>query len=677
MQAVSDSTILGDFSGSRYAADGVNSVFFKKGSDYILNTEGSDGRYHDYKVRYVFGYFPLQQYLIETQGGRLQSSRQSWNSRNKKWFHQYPGEHIHFRDWLHWTGNSQNWNTMCASCHSTNFKKNYNFERDSYSSSFSEMNVACETCHGPGSKHLAYVQSESYANGGRVKHAWLEYGKEPNNQDQLRSCVPCHTRKTDLAAEYHSSSEVLDNWIPELISSENYFADGQIMGEDYEYGSFVQSKMYKHGVKCSDCHNPHSGKIRKTGNTLCLSCHQPKYGTEAHHFHKISGEGSQCVNCHMPQKTYMGNDHRRDHSFRIPRPDQSLVYKTPNACNTCHSNRTTAWAASAIQNRYGNNRAYHFSDDLLPASASGPETRAHALKLAADTSQPEIARATAVFYLGKFSDLQTCEALLKYSKDEQAMLRYQAFRALQNFPAENWLADASHGLTDKVKAVRIAAADLYHLAGELRLPSNAKKAYNLANAENKAYLHYQRDFAVGNVMVADYYLQESDYKNAIVHYLRGLQKDSLMNYPRLNLASAYNGVGLNQNALAVLNQAAQLDPENESMLYKLALIRYEMGDPTGSDSCFKKALATGKASAEVYYNYGLLLQQNNNNQQAESILLKGHAIFPVSSKLLFALSSFYLQKGQTAKALHYGRALYQSEPMNQSYQELYQYLHLN
>ncbi len=676
MQNVSDSSVLGDFRNVQFASDGIKSRFSKQGKQFLIHTQGPDGSNRDFEVSYVFGYFPLQQYLIALPGGRFQATRQSWNSRDKKWFHQYPGQTIPPSDWLHWTGNSQNWNTMCASCHSTNYKKNYNFETDSYASTFSEINVACESCHGSGEKHLSYVQSEAYKNREPLAQAGLLYGKDKHNQRQLNSCAPCHARKSDISESAVSGSELLDRLIPELISNEHYFADGQIKDEDYEYGSFAQSKMFHKGIKCSDCHNPHSGRLKKQGNAMCLSCHESKYDSESHHFHQGAGESTKCINCHMPEKTYMGNDHRRDHSFRIPRPDQSMVYSTPNTCNACHNKQTAKWAAEAIVKWYGPKRDYHFSDDLLPGSLLNADSKSHLLKLAGDTSQAEIARASALYYLSNLQDEETAEVLLQHSRDEKPLVRYHAFRALENFPTVLWAHAATHGLSDQVRAVRIAAADLYHLAGEQLVPAVAKNAYAAANAENKAYLQYQRDFAIGNVMMGDYHLQETDYKGAIVHYLRGLKKDSLMNYARLNLSAAYNGLKLNNDALNTLKQAEKIDPNNTDVQHNLALLYYESGEPESSLVHFKKALATGKAGPDVYYNYGLLLQQSGSAAEAEHILLKGYTSFPVSGKLNYALSYLYLKNHNLSQARKYAYYLFKTEPNNTAYQALFKQLGL-
>lgn len=676
MQEVNDSSVLGRFNSSPFTLDEVTNQLLIKGNQFLLKTTELNDSENTYTLSFTFGYFPLQQYLVKTEKGQLQATRLSWDSRNQKWFHQYPGQKIHPGDWLHWTGNGQNWNTMCASCHSTNFKKNYDFESDTYSSTYSEINVSCESCHGAGARHKSYVESEAYKNGERIQNAYLVYAKQNHSNLQLNSCAPCHARKTDLSAEQVPSEELMDNYIPELISTEHYFADGQIKDEDYEYGSFAQSKMFHNKVKCSDCHNPHSGKLKKEGNALCLSCHEPRYDSEQHHFHKGKGENTLCINCHMPQKTYMGNDHRRDHSFRIPRPDQSLIYKTPNTCNACHSKQSANWAAGQIKKWYGNKRVYHFSDDLLPGSLLDEKSETHLIKLCGDTTQPVIARATAIHYLGNLLNSNSAKTLVNCLDEPHAMLRYRALRALENFPAEIWSASAAKCLNDKVRAVRIAAADLYHRFGKEIVPKAYLSAFVSANEENKKFLHYNRDFALGNVMAADYDLQNNDYLGAIKHYLRGLQKDSMMNYARFNLSAAYNASGNNTEALNVLLQALHVDQNNSRVHYNLALLYSEMKNQPLAANHFNKAEQLGANDPDLYYNYGLLLWQMGNSKKSESILLKGFNLHPYASKLSYALAYLYLQNGDSRSAQKYGRITFSIEPQNPAYQELYRKLQI-
>jgi len=676
MHPAHDSTVVGDFNNISYSADGVTNKFFKRDGKFIINTQGEDGNNHDFEVLYVFGYFPLQQYLIAFPGGRLQSTRVSWDAREKKWFHQYGGQKVHHKDWLHWTGSSQNWNTMCASCHSTNLQKNYDFTSDTYNTTWDEINVTCESCHGPGSKHTEFINSAEYKRGVRQINSGLIYAKNPNPQLQLNTCAPCHARKSDIAQQFIASDEIMDNLIPQIISNDFYFADGQINDEDYEYSSFTQSKMFHEEVRCSNCHNPHSGKLMAVGNNLCMSCHEPKYNTEQHHFHKINTEGAQCISCHMPVKTYMGNDHRRDHSFRIPRPDQSIIWDTPNTCKSCHKDKSNTWAAEAVKKWYGPTRAYHFSDDLLPGSELNEKSEKHLLKLLADTLQPEIARATAVHYLGNIQTQSSADALVRALIDKKPLVRYHAVRSLENFPPDVWISDAQKNLTDKVRAVRIAAADLYHRLPPETIPVSARNAYAAADAENKNYLTYQTDFAVGNVMLADYHLQGGDHLNAIIHYVRGLKQDSLMNYARLNLATSYNSISKNTEALKTLKEALAIDPRNDRIYYNLGLLYYELGEVPSALESFQKAVQLGSENTGLYYNYGLLLQQQGQLKPAEQILLKGYSLNPQAINLNYALAFFYANQNQPQKAKIYASVLRIQDPNNPEYQPLFRSLGL-
>jgi predicted CXXCH cytochrome family protein len=671
-----DSTVLGDFSGVSFRANGVENRFFKKDGKFFMNTQGDDGKNHDYEVLYIFGHYPLQQYLIAFPGGRLQASRASWDSREKKWFHQYAGQEIYHGDWIHWTGNGQNWNTMCASCHSTNLRKNYDFNADAYHTSWSEINVSCESCHGPGSTHIQFMNSEAYQKGDSLKNSGLYYSKNPDPKIQLNSCAPCHARKSDLSDMLVRSNEVLDDMIPQLISTDFYHADGQVDEEDYVFGSFTQSKMYHNDVRCTNCHNPHSGKLLLAGNDLCMSCHEPKYNSPDHHFHPQNTESSQCINCHMPAKYYMGNDLRRDHSFRVPRPDQSVTYKTPNSCTACHPDKTNTWAANAITDWYGPDRAYHFSDDLLPGSQLTEKSEVHLLKLLADSLQPEIARATAAFYLGNIPTRQSADMLIRMLKDKKAWVRYQALRSLENFPSDIWLNEAYPCLTDKVRAVRIAAASLYHLVQLENIPASAQTAYAAARAENEYFLQYQTDFAVGNVMMADYQLQEGDYLNAIKYYLRGLEKDSLMNYARLNLSAALNNAGNNNEALQTLNEAAAIDPENDRIYFNLGLLYYELGDIPAALENFQKAMRLGSPNPSLYYNYGLLLQQTGKLKEGEQVLLSGFALNPQATNINYALAYLYLSQNLPQKARIYAEMLQRIDPNNPEYQRMFRDLGL-
>ncbi|HEY6504294.1 MAG TPA: tetratricopeptide repeat protein [Chitinophagaceae bacterium] len=674
MQPPNDSTVKGDFSDAVFTSDGVTSRFFKKDGKYFINTQGDDGRNHDYEVKYTFGFTPLQQYLVEFPGGRMQVPRVSWDVNQKKWFHQYPGQKISSRDWLHWTGGAQNWNTMCASCHSTNLQKNYNTEADSYNTTYSVINVSCESCHGAGKLHIDFVNSSDYKNGKKIPGSYLQLDKGSEQLAQINTCAPCHARKSDISASVVQSGEILDNYIPELPTTEHFHADGQVNDEDYIYTSFLQSKMFRRNVKCSNCHNPHSGKLLFATNQLCSQCHAKTYDDPSHTFHPVGLTASECKSCHMPGKVYMGNDLRHDHSFRVPRPDLSVKYGTPNACTNCHTNKTDQWAADAVTKWYGPARKYHFADDLIPGSRTDGGSEAHLTKLLGDTAVPGIVKATAAHYLGSIPTQGSLQALLLCLSDNDAQIRYRALRSLSNFPAANWRADAGILLSDKVRSVRIAAADLYTTLPAQEIPGQYVQAFSSARNELQNYLAYQADFSVGNLMIADHYLRMQDYYNAEKFYLRGLKKDSLMNYARLNLSTVYNALKKNDQALQVLETAAKIDPKNDRIFYNMALLYNEMSNKAGAEKSFAKAVELKSQNPRVYYNYGLLLNESKKFKEAETVLQKGIVIDPSSPDLYYALTFVYIQSNDRTKARQAGIKLKQLDPNNPDYLQLFKNL---
>jgi cytochrome c553 len=362
MQPASGETVLGDFDNASLNQFGVTSSFYMKDGKFMVRTEGTDGKLQDYEIKYTFGVEPLQQYLIDFPGGRMQALSLAWDSRTKerggqRWFHLYPDEKINHDDELHWTQPSQNWNSMCAECHSTRLEKNYDPLNKAFDTCWSEIDVSCEACHGPGSEHVSWAEQKpgwkkleaskglSILLDERKGVHWkidtktgnATRSEARNSNNEIEMCARCHARRSPISDGYVHGEPLLDHYLPRLLDEGMYHADGQIDDEVYVYGSFVQSKMFHAGVTCSDCHEPHSLKLRAPGNGVCLQCHTAKkYDAESHYFHKLGSTGASCAECHMPPKKFMVIDPRHDHSIRIPRPDLSVELGTPNACNNCH-----------------------------------------------------------------------------------------------------------------------------------------------------------------------------------------------------------------------------------------------------------------------------------------------------------------------------------------------------
>lgn len=677
MQPASDSVVSGDFNNVTFSADGVTSRFFKKDGKFIINTQGEDGQNHDYEVKYIFGFTPLQQYLVEFPGGRMQVPRVSWDVIAKKWFHQYAGSKIPANDWLHWTGNGQNWNTMCASCHSTNLNKGYDVATDTYNTTYNDINVSCESCHGPGKNHIEYIAGTDYKDGKKVTGSLLKLYKGSGQMAEVNTCGYCHARRVDVTGSVLPGEEVMDDYIPALPTTDFFFADGQMNDEDYNYTSFVQSKMFHRGVQCGNCHNPHSGKLKLESSLVCGQCHaSEKYEAQSHTIHTANTQGVNCVSCHMPSKLYMGNDLRHDHSFRIPRPDLTARYGTPNTCNSCHTDKTAQWAADKIADNFGDARKYHYSEDLIPGSQLNSNSEAHFNKLLGDTATPNIVRAATLRYISQLNSNTAPATLAKYTTDKDALVRYHALRGLSSYPSSMWLQTAAAVLNDDVRSVRIAAADLFITIPNAQIPADVFDAFTKSKTELERFTIFQTDFAQGNVQAGDYYRKQNDLTSAEKYYRRAISKDSQLAIARVNLASTLNAVGKNAEALQQLETAAKLEPKSDHIFYSLGLIYAELKNLPKAEKAFEKAIALNKNNIRVKYNYGLLLQQQGKSAAAEKVFITALATEQTNADVLNALTILYMQTQKIDKALATGKILQQYHGNNPAYANLLRQLQL-
>jgi len=634
MQLVSEQTVLGDFNEVEASIDGVNYFFFQKESDFYVRAIELDGTIHEYKVAYVFGITPLQQYIVDFPDGKKQVLRVTWDSRDYKWFHQYAGDEIVITDWLHWTRGAQNWNTMCAECHSTNLKKNYFVEKDSFHTTYSSINVSCESCHGPGEKHVDWANTDQ-------TDANMHMILGNDQPSQMNMCAPCHARRVKLSKDLIPGLNFEDQYLIQNISSEYYHLDGQILEEDYVYGSFLQSKMHAQGVKCGDCHNVHSNELKMTGNKLCLQCHVPDtYDSPDHHFHKVDTEASQCINCHMTGRYYMGNDFRRDHSFRIPRPDQSVSYGTPNACNECHNDQSEEWAAEWVVKWYGKDRSPHFSDYLLLSNQLelDQSDRKKLDTFINDLNYPAIARSTVISNLD-FTNEQEIASLLNALSDSSAIVRYNALMQFRRMAPQDRMSIAQKHLKDDTKLVRIGSAQLLiGFDGEGWNESDKLNLYK-AKEELEEMLFSNADFSTGRLQLGDYFMQNNDVFTAIKHYKMALKMDSLLFPVYTNLATAYSIDQQTDKALETLDIWMDKQPDAGRPYYLRALLNFEIGNNEYAIQDLKMAIDLDPQDSRSLYNLSTYYYQIKEFQKAEKEVIKALRIEPENQeiKYLYAL----------------------------------------
>jgi tetratricopeptide (TPR) repeat protein len=607
-----------------------------------------------------------------------------WDTEEERWYHLVPAvyhdQEIPPDDWLYWTNLGQNWNGMCADCHSTELKKNFDHETMTFNTTWKDINVGCEACHGPGSGHLDWAKLPEGERPLDVNTGLVVKTSNVEARDYIDNCARCHARRSTLKDFDNRTNEFLDYYIPQLPIDPYYYDDGQILEEDYVYGSFLQSKMFMKGVRCSDCHNSHNLKFIREGNGLCLQCHRADiYDNYTHHFHKkngrehepqafnspalnVEGEGARCINCHMDGRYYMGVDYRRDHSFRSPRPDLTISLGVPNACNNCHSDKTAQWSREYLVKWYGISTNKHYGSVFASARAGNPEALNDLIAIARDELQAPMIRASACNYLGTYSNPEASQVLKSLMGHSDPLIRLYAARSFDPVSLQELKDFLVPLLADPVSSVRLEAA--YNLSFIMPDIQDTLLGRALINGlkEYESSMNYTGDFAASRHNLGNLYHNYGRPADAEKQYRKALQIDDKFYPSKVNLANMLNSLGKNDEAEKLLKEVLEENPEVQGINYSLGLLLAEMQKFEEALFYLEKATIESPWNARVFYNYGLLLNQAGNMRAAERNLLKAKSLEPENSNFIYALSTFYLNEGNRNKAIEYAEMLAKLNP---------------
>jgi tetratricopeptide (TPR) repeat protein len=673
MAEATEETVLGDFNDVEVEYHGITSRFFRRDGGFYVATEGPGGEMGEFEIAYTFGHDPLQQYLVPFPGGRLQCLSLAWDSLHGEWFHLYPDTKIPADDWLHWTRNAQNWNGMCAECHSTNLVKGYDAASQTFSTTWSEIDVSCEACHGPGSAHVDWADLPPMARPDTDDYGLVVPTSGISSRQQVELCAPCHSRRTELGDFKHSEIELLDSLVPSLLDEGLYHADGQILDEVYVYGSFVQSKMYRNDVRCADCHDVHSLELRFEGNELCGQCHRlDTYDSADHHFHKktVDGEpsaGALCISCHMPQQPYMVVDWRADHSLRVPRPDLTRDIGTPNACGQagCHADKGLPWQIDEYEKWYGRAKKPHYGTVLAAGRERQGEAREQLVRLAGDPLYPAIVRATALSLLGGYPpDPSTARIFDLGLADEEPIIRRTAVEFFSATAIESVVTKLAPLLFDPVRAVRtLAGSRLAGAPDELLKPYQREQLAKVI-AEHVADMRYSMDFAFAGHNLGNLYSQLGESEKAIEAYRSALEVDDLFFPAKMNLAVLYNTAGRNEEAEVLLREILDAYPEESQAAYSLGLLLAEMGRLDEAVEFLGRAAMLQPDRPRAHYNHGLALQALGRIDEAEGALLRAVELEPENLDYLYGLADHLARAGKLRSALEVAEQMIAAHPEN-------------
>ncbi|MGH8389647.1 MAG: tetratricopeptide repeat protein [Pseudomonas sp.] len=665
MQPATAETMLGDFNNVTFKAENETTRFSRKDDGFWVNTPGIDGKNADFKVAYTFGIAPLQQYLIEVGEGRLQALGVAWDTEKHRWFHLYPGQGVTFKDPLHWSKPSQNANFMCVECHTTDYKRNFDTAKNSFDSKWNSLGVGCQACHGPASNHLEWTAKKT-----DLIHAGFAVDlKDKNATVEIETCARCHSRRAPLGDGFTVGNRLMDDYLPSVLTRELYALDGKIKDEVFEHGSFAQSKMFDKGVRCSNCHNPHSTELKAPGNGVCLQCHNTtgktavesvdgkglqakNYDSIEHTRHAMGKPGSQCVDCHMPGKFYMGNDFRHDHSFSIPNPERAKKLGTPDACLTCHQGKAgdkvteqfKLWSSTSTPQvpRY---------DENLWLIRNGQPGAAQALYEQLQRSNlPAIQRATLLAELPMYPSEQALKLATRDLSNSAPQVRESAIHAISAFlpPAERAPLLAPL-LSDPVKAVRIAAARELLSVARNGL-GTAQDAWNAAIAEYEAVQQNLDERAEANLNLAMLY-QANGRSSEVEDSLRtALMRDPDF-YPALvTLVQWLEANGRQQEAHALLAQSLKEHPDAALLQHTQGLSLVRAGKAAQAMPFLHKAAQLEPQNPQYGYVLAVALHDSGKVDQACEELERLLKIQPANRNARLSLIQYYLDNGQEPKA---------------------------
>jgi predicted CXXCH cytochrome family protein len=695
MAHATDTSVRGDFNDAGFDYYGVHSRFFKRDGKFLVETDGPDGKLAVFEVKYTFGIDPLQQYLVEFPDGRVQALALAWDSRPKdkggqRWFHLYPDEEIRHDDVLHWTKLNQNWNFMCAECHSTGVAKNYDAAADRFATTFAEISVGCEACHGQGSRHVAWAHGrqswwpfgkrEDAANGLLVRFdertdiTWPIDPRTGNGQrriapatlrKEVETCGLCHARRGAFAGDWVPGRALSDTHVVAPLGRGLYQADGQMLDEVYNYGSFKQSRMFAAGVTCGDCHEPHAAKLRAPGDGVCLQCHaSDKYAAAAHRHHENANPGLACASCHMPTRTYMVVDPRHDHGFRIPRPDLSEKLGTSNACNDCHADKPAAWAAAAIAQWHGPDRKgwQTYGEAFHAAWTDQAGAAALLAAVAGDRNVPAFARAGALTELAPRAAPANLDLARAALTDPDPMVRIGALELAERMPPAQLWPLASPLLSDPVRGVRIRAAAVLAAVPDANVPAGDRERFERAAAEFVAAQRFDADRPEARAALGSFYARRGRPAEAEAEYKAALRLSPSSAPAAVNLADLYRQLGRDGEGESVLRAAIAASPRDAGLHHALGLTLVRMKRSAEALDALHRAMEIEPGRARYAYVYAVALHSAGRGGDAVAVLTESLKQHPDDRDILQALVAFNREAGDAAAALGYAEQLGRLSP---------------
>ena len=629
-----------------FAGSQITLTGFTNGNFFILSV-GLSGKPEAHTVDRAIGNNPLREFLVAAHGGRWQTMEAAYDPARNDWFDVFGNEDRRPGEWGHWTGRGMNWNSMCAVCHNTALSKNYDEASDSYHTTMVEPGVGCEDCHGPLKAHVDWEKKYHYQ--GMTDPTMPKL----TPAQVMDTCASCHARQTDLMGGFKPGDSYFDYYDLAIVDhSDLYFPDGQVRDEDYEFTAFLGSKMHQAGVTCLDCHPGSFSAPRLQGNALCMRCHASGYmkapiiNPQEHSHHLASGAGDECTSCHMPVTVYMRRHPRHDHGFTIPDPFLTEKFGIPNACNRCHSDKTTDWSLAAVEKWYGAKMECPTREraEWIALARQGDPAALKPLVAMLAGENNFYWQAVAAGLLDQWVDnTNVSDALLHCFENTNPLVRAIAARSLEPLVAEQGpVADKIHALLDDPsRDVRITAA--WILRGELDTNSMAGK-------ELLHYLDINSDQPAGQMKKGEFFFARGDLPSSIEHFQKAVAWDTNSAPIRSEFAVALSAAHRNQEAIEQLKTACQLAPGEAEYRYELGLAWNESGNLPKTIESLETAVQLNPQYGRAWYNLGLALNASGQVDAALRALVRAEQIAPDDPLVPYARATILAHEGKTSEA---------------------------
>ena len=625
-----------------------------------------------YPMVQVMGGKNVYYFLTPLERGMLQVLPVAYDVHRHEWFDTTASAMRHFGDRrdeaLYWKERPLTFNTSCFSCHVSQLSKNYDLAADTYHSTWAEPGINCETCHGPSAEHVRLFRTLS-TNSPAPADLKLIVVSKLSIEQRNATCAPCHAKMSPVTLNFAPGDRYFDHFDLAAFENPDFYPDGRDLGENYTYTSWRLSPCAKSGtLDCIHCHTS-SGRYRfsdsATANDACLPCHEERVkNAPAHTHHKAGTHGNQCISCHMPM-TEFARMHRSDHSMLPPTPATTIAYKSPNACNLCHTNKDAAWADKYV--RQWQTKDYQKPvlerAALIAAARKADWTKLRPiLDYLASPGREEIQTVSLVRLL------ETCEAPEKWPafrrlllEDRSPVVRGAVAEALGQQLDEPNASALMKAAGDEYRLVRVRAGIALAPVPEQAIPDECRALVRAAVAEALDSLKSRPDdmashYNLGNLLMARPQMPEAvkEFEMAL-----RLQPDALPAY--VNVSLAYNALGQNDKAEASLRQALRLNPTNAPAQLNLGMLLAELNRMPEAEQAFRAAFKSDPRSARAAYNLGVLLSKDRPDEGL-TWCARAVELQPENPEYGYTYAYYLQQAGKTEQALKVIRSVRARHP---------------